>query len=112
MKPPKKVKLTVIPSSKDEDMHTLKSEAKEPKINTYDPRPQFSIGVDEFPEIKDWVTGKKYKLEIEVEQTGSRIKDWGNNKGKLEGTYKITKIGSDNDADEVSKNFPAGMKKK
>ncbi len=112
MKPPKKKKLVIIPSEKNEDMVTLKSEAKEPKINTYDPRPQFSIGVDEFPEIKTWVTGQKYRLEIEVEQTGSRIEDWGNNKGKLVGTYKITKIGSDNDEDDTSKNFPEAMKKK
>jgi len=113
MKPPKKVKLTVIPTEKKVEEKASEVMSEKSSGRTFDPRPEFRIGEDEFPQIKEWVTGKKYKLEIEVEQVGGRIEDWGDQKGKLVGSYKITKIGSDNDQDEeTEKNFPKAMQKK
>ena len=71
-----------------------------------DPRPSFSVNADEFPDIKDWSVGKKYKMEIEAEMTGSSIGEWGEDKGKLTGTFRISGIMSDDNE------FPSAMKMK
>ncbi len=83
-----------------------------------DPRPSFRINADLLPQIKDWSAGKKYPLEIEVEMTGSRIEDWGEDKGKLVGEFKICGIMADTDADdkggkesEISKSLKAEKEK-
>lgn len=76
-----------------------------------DPRPSFSVNEDSLPAIKDWSTGKKYKLEIEVTVTGTRIEDYGHDKGKLKADLKISGIILDNNKDEEDE-FPAAMKRK
>ena len=77
-----------------------------------DPRPEFTITADTLPAIKDWSVGKKYKLEIEVEMTGSRIEDWGDDKGKLKCNFKISGIMVDNDFDDkaADEDFPEAMR--
>lgn len=76
-----------------------------------DPRPTFSINAEEFPDIKDWSVGKKYKVEIEVEMTGCRIGEWGDDKGKMTGEFKICGIMSDEDMDDATEyeGAPKGM---
>jgi hypothetical protein len=78
---------------------------------TFDPRPQFSISEVYYPEIKNWSAGKKYPLMIEVEMVGSRIEDWGPDKGKYTGSFKINGIGSHMEEEEEEE-FPKGMKVK
>lgn len=106
--------MNVIPDKKvikDTEMMDHKSGKR-----TVDPRPEFSINAEEFPAMKEWSVGKKYKLEIEVEMTGSRIGEWGDDKGKLTGSFKISGIMSDEDKDEEGEDedesFPKAMKKK
>jgi hypothetical protein len=119
-------KMNVIPDKKiikDTEMMDHKSGKRE-----VDPRPEFSVNAEEFPAIKDWSVGKKYKMEIEVEMTGSRIGDWGDDKGKLTGSFKICGIMAEEEGekeeDEMKKGgkvkeeksslsaYPEGMKKK
>lgn len=76
-----------------------------------DPRPEFSVNAEALPAIKDWSVGKKYMIEMEVEMIGSRIQDWGDDKGKLVASFKINGIAADNDEAEESE-FPEGMKVK
>ncbi len=103
--------MTMIPSEKKVP-NTYAKEMKEP-THVIDPRPQFSINADLLPAIKDWKTGQKYKLEIEVEQTGSRIETYGDDKGKLVGEFRISGVMVDNDTDEAKEepkgSFPKGM---
>lgn len=79
---------------------------KAPKINKnekkvviddsqWDNRPTISFSEAELPELKDWMLNGKYRLEVEVEMTGTRIEDYGSNKGKATGTFRVTKIGVD-----------------
>lgn len=86
-------KMNVIPEKKliKDD---VVMEGKDKGKREVDPRPSFAINSEEFPEIKDWKTGQKYKLMIEVEQVGSEIGEWGDDKGKLVGRYKINGIAS------------------
>lgn len=67
---------------------------EEMKRTEFDPRPNFSISNKLFPEAGDWSTGKKYKVEVEVEMIGSRIQDWGDQKGETISEFKITSIGA------------------
>src|SRR3990167_5073488 len=76
-----------------------------------DPRPQFSINADEFPDIKDWSVGKKYPVVIEVEMTGSRIGEYGEDKGKLTGEFKICGIASET-KEKSDDEFPESMRMK
>lgn len=85
--------------------------AKKVKRET-DPRPEFVIDAETLPAIKDWNVGKKYKLEIEVEMVGSRIEDWGANKGKLTGNFKISGIMVEDDMDEEEEEMPKAMRMK
>lgn len=113
-KGPSVPKMHVIPEKKliQDDMVM---EGKNKGKREVDPRPEFSINAEEFPAIKDWSVGKKYKLEIEVEMTGCRIGEWGDDKGKMTSSFKICGIMSDEDKDDTdakSKDFPEGMQKK
>lgn len=106
-------KMHVIPDKKfikDEMVMEGKNKGK----REVDPRPQFSVNAEEFPAIKDWSVGKKYKLEIEVEMTGNEIGEWGDDKGKNVARFKICGIMSDEDKDdsESSGDYPDGMKVK
>ena len=99
-------------------------EGKNKGMREIDPRPSFSINAEEFPAIKEWSVGKKYKIEMEVEMTGCRIGEWGDDKGKMTGEFKVCGIMSDMDSDsedEMKKGgkikedkpsaFPKGMTK-
>jgi hypothetical protein len=107
-------KMNVIPDKKmikDDVVMDGKGNSK----REIDPRPQFSINAEEFPAIADWSVGKKYKIEIEVEMTGCRIGEWGDDKGKMTGEFKICGIMADEDKDdakeEKASSFPKGMSK-
>lgn len=65
----------------------------------YDERPRISFSEKEIPEIKDWKIKGKYILEVEVEQTGTRISDYGNDKELIKADFIITKIGVIDDAE-------------
>jgi len=102
--------LKKIPEKKvivDNDYKTLENGKTERVV---DPRPEFSVTEEVMPQIKDWVVGKKYRMEVEVEMVGSRIEDWGDDKGKLKANFKISGIGEDSDEDEEEE-FPEAMKK-
>lgn len=88
MKAPKMTKVVIPTEKKIKNTDTFSSEKK----RIIDPRPSFSIAEDVLPAIKDWKTKGRYNLEIEVEQTGSRIEDYGDNKGKLVGEFRICGI--------------------
>lgn len=116
MKPPKMI---MIPDSKMVKDEFSSSKAK----REVDPRPEFSITAESLPAIKDWSVGKKYMVEMEVEMTGSRIEDWGDDKGKLKGNFKICGIKPDmeekEEKEEMNKGgvvkksaYPDGMKVK
>lgn len=100
-----------IPSSKtvkDND-YKVKEGVTE---RTFDPRPEFSVTDEILPAIKDWSVGKKYRFEVEVEMIGSRIEDWGDDKGKLKGNFKISGIMVDHDKneDDEEPEFPESMR--
>lgn len=71
----------------------VKSKEIKSELNNYDPRPRITISESVLPEIKSWSLNEKYKLAIEVEMTGTRIEDWGNEKGKAIANFTVTKIG-------------------
>lgn len=107
-------KMHVIPEKKmiKDDMIM---EGKSKGMREIDPRPQFSINAEEFPAIKEWSVGKKYKVEIEVEMVGNEIGDWGDDKGKNVARFKICGIMSDEDKDDDSEDsgkYPGAMKVK
>src|SRR3990167_2958542 len=68
------------------------------------PLPSFSLSEDDLPEIKDWEVGKKYKLNIEVEQVskekGDRYSMEGpggsKDKKKISAHFRMLKIGTAN----------------
>lgn len=96
-------KMTKIPSEKkiiDKDNSVMKKGKVEHMERTIDPRPSFSVNAEILPQIKDWSVGKKYKIEIEAEMVGSRIEDWGDDKGKLVASFKISGIMQDTDDDK------------
>ena len=102
MKPPKKTKKVI--------------ESK-PAISSYkeDNRSSMRISEKEVPAIKNWKIGEKYKVEVTIEMTGLSKVDWGDNMGKIEGSFKIDKISvedNDKNGEDTSKNFPEAMKKK
>ena len=76
-------------------MNVLEKEktTKEVKNETFDARPSIYFNEKELPAIKDWSVGKTYKVEIEIEQTGMRVIDYGENKGKIEATFRVSKVG-------------------
>lgn len=96
MKPPK---LKKLPES-------IKSESVKMEEG-FDNRPTFEISEDMLSEVKEWKVGEKYMLMMEVEQTSARVKDYGNDKGKVCATFKITKIAEcdmeEDESDEYAK---------
>ncbi len=98
-------KMTVIPDKKivKDDCCPTPNGKRE-----IDPRPEFSVSADILPAIKDWSVGKKYMIEIEAEMIGSRIEDWGDDKGKLKGNFKISGIAVDADKDESGEGMNKG----
>ncbi len=104
--------MIIIPSKKMVE-NTYKNEISDEK-RAIDPRPSFCISEDVLPAIKDWKTKGKYKLEIEVEQVGSRVSDYGDDKGKLVADFKISGIMVEGDKKEEDedKEYPKAMKTK
>lgn len=65
--------------------------------------PSFSLTVKDLPEIKNWSVGKKYKLEIEVEQTSMAKEEYMQDQ-PLTARFRITKIKSgQNDSEDVKR---------
>ena len=64
--------------------------------------PSFSLTSKDLPEIKNWSVGHKYKLEIEVEQTGMAKAEYMQGE-PLTARFRILKIKSDYDNDETKK---------
>ena len=103
MKTPKMIKISSKKVVVDNDYPSVEKNKSERVI---DPRPEFSVIEEVLPAIKDWSVGKKYMLEIEVEMTGSRIEDWGDDKGKLKASFKISGI----KVEEEDEEFPKAMR--
>lgn len=61
--------------------------------NTFNPQPHLSIEETYLPEIKSWSIDGEYDLKIKVKMTGIRTEDYGSEKGKVKGDFKITSIG-------------------
>lgn len=83
-------------------MKVLKATAKEEpfdseKGRTYDPRPVIEISESDLPEIKGWTIDGKYSLNIKVEMRGIQEKEYGNDKGKIYGSFRVTEVGLDKD---------------
>lgn len=68
-------------------------EVKSKQDETYDARPCIDFTEKELPEIKNWEVGKKYIVELEIEQTGIRVMEYGENKGKMSASFRISKVG-------------------
>ena len=64
--------------------------------------PSFSLTAKDLPEIKNWSVGKKYKLEIEVEQV-SMAKDEYMQDQPLTARFRILKIKSETEDEETKK---------
>lgn len=65
-------------------------------------RPTFSLTSDALPEIKEWKVGGKYKLQIEVEQTGSNKSDFGDMPaGEVRNNFKILSVAVEHESDEL-----------
>lgn len=73
------------------------------KVKIY---PTFRLGDDDLPELKTMEVGKKYKIEMEVEvMSKSQGNEWNQNEKdkSIRGTFKVLKVGCDNDEDEKAK---------
>lgn len=112
--------MNVIPSKKkikDEFVVSEKDGKRE-----VDPRPEFEVNVEEFPDIKNWKTGEKYTIMMEVQQVGSMIGEYGDDKGKLVARFKVNgicshdeKMENEEEEDEKDENgeykgFPKAMR--
>lgn len=68
--------------------------------------PTLRLTDEDLPELKDWKVGKKYPLCIEVElmstRQGSEYSQENKDK-RIHTTFKVVKVGVDNDADEPKK---------
>lgn len=53
--------------------------------------PTFNLTEKDLPEIKEWKVGKKYKLEIEVEQIAVSKNEYG--KSPMTARFRIHKVG-------------------
>lgn len=61
-------------------------------------KPTLSLTAKDLPEIKDWKVGSKYKLEIDVEQTGLSKDEYGE-RGMC-ARFKVLKVTVDDGKDE------------
>ena len=73
-------------------MHTIKGEsmgvAMEASARML---PSFSLTEKDLPAIRNWQVGKKYKLEVEVEQVSMSKDEYG--KSPMTAHFKIHKVG-------------------
>ena len=83
-------------------MRTLKTTSSHMGLDSMDRMlPSFSLTADDLPEIKNWSVGKKYKLEMEVEQVSMAKEEYMHNQ-PLTARFRITKIKSTStDSDET-----------
>lgn len=73
-------------------MKTLKPEAMETSMADHSYMlPTFSLTEKDLPAIKDWKVGKKYKLEIEVEQISVSKNEYG--RSPMTARFRIHKVG-------------------
>lgn len=63
--------------------------------------PTFQLNEKDLPAIKNWVVGRKYRLELEVEQISVRKDEPMRDKPQLEATFRILKVKDVPDSDEV-----------
>lgn len=80
-------KMTNIPDKKKSSY----SEIENGKY--FNPQPTLQIGEDILPEVKDWKVDSTYNLTIQVKMTGLNTDEYGPQKGKTNGSFRITKIG-------------------
>ena len=88
-------------------MHVLKESSEMDGVMPGRMLPSFSVSDRELPEIKDWQVGKRYKLEIEVEQVSMTKNEYG--KSPLMARLKIHKIGTKELLNEEEKKARKGI---
>jgi len=69
-----------------------KAMASMPVMDEPDRLPRITLEESDLPEIKDWKVGGKYQLLITVEQMSHGKKEYGDKKGDLESSFKVTKV--------------------
>jgi len=81
-------------------MHTLQGMKGYPMVDS-DERmlPSFTLTQKDLPEIKNWQVGKKYKLEIEVEQVSQEKSEYGQG-SPLTARFKLLKVKAKTLSDE------------
>ena len=72
-------------------MRTLKRPMDMPMVGGTMMLPSFSLNEKDLPAIKNWQVGRKYKLEIEVEQV-SMSKDEYQTGKPIEANFRIHKV--------------------
>lgn len=82
-------------ASKKKAPQLIKSTSKE-----WDNRPSISFSESQLPEIKKWNVGEKYVLEVTVEMNGIRQEDYGEEKGKYVGNFKVTSVKAEEEEEE------------
>jgi len=81
-------------------LHTIKGEDIGSEMMPTRILPRFYINEADLPEIASWELGGKYLLMIEVEMTGNRIDEHGDDAGSKEADLKVTKISSIDDVSD------------
>lgn len=76
-----------------------------------DTRPSISISESQLPEMKDWELKNKYKVKIEIEMISHEISEWGYDKGKIIGRFRINSIKPCDDDSEKEKGESSSKKK-
>lgn len=79
----------------EKDIKEKKSEPVE-----YDDRPSIGFSERELPEIKDWKIGETYEITIRIEQTATRIEDYGSKKGLICSSFRIDAVSFDSEKKE------------
>lgn len=64
-------------------------------VDPYFYLPSFSLTEKQFPPLKDWKVGKKYKMEIEVEQVSMSKNEYADRDEPLTARFKIHKVGEE-----------------
>lgn len=67
-----------------------------------DSLPTFSLTETQLPQVKTWKIKNKYKLEIEVQMTGTHVREYDRGKPVV-GSFKIIGIKNDSDDDETKR---------
>lgn len=73
----------------------------EPYVSEH--RPSLSFYEDQLPELKNMAINDKITLCVEVQLESLGKEDYGDYKGQIRATFKVNKVGVDNDADKDDK---------